>query len=186
MPIFLNERLKWKDKRLYDARLLKSGFVQIKDIMYEFMPGFLKCNSIFECIAERYENVNLPNIENVYSRIIDSIPAKWREIICSEEGVDKDNTIPDLYVSCNEKWKLLCMMNAKDFYKICATAGERLPASLNYWRKVLPDITEEEIWGGWRVVGNSLGAEDFDIRLRQAKIFPKIVVHQLDNDASEM
>ncbi|KAL7375778.1 hypothetical protein ABVT39_023756 [Epinephelus coioides] len=124
MPIFANERIKYNDRCLYNKKMINAGIRQLKDIIYEFMPGFLSPRAIFE-----YDDcVSYASIENMYNNILKSIPPRWRDVIEMECVCGSEDKIPDLFVKSGENWKMFNIMKLKELYEwflqVLQTGGE--------------------------------------------------------------
>jgi len=52
LPLFLNEKFKHKNKTLYEPRFKEGGIKQVKDVMYEVIPGFLRNNCIYDSVCD--------------------------------------------------------------------------------------------------------------------------------------
>ncbi len=52
LPLFLNEKLKHNHKMLYEHKFTEGGIKQVKDIMYEVIPGFLRNNCIYDSVCD--------------------------------------------------------------------------------------------------------------------------------------
>lgn len=180
MPIFLTRKIKSNDKSLYHKKMMRAGFVQIKDLMYEFMPGFLPPKAIFECVNNVDDGVKIGNIENICKLIQNNMPQRWRESIETEVVLGSENKIPDLYMKHGGGWKMFNLVKTKDIYDLLLQNVKQPPASLNFWCKTFPSLQREQIWGRWKVKGNSIDAEDTDYKIRHNKIYTNVVLHQFD------
>lgn len=53
------------------------------------------------------------------------------------------------------------------------------PASLAFWRRSFLGCTVRQIWGGRKIKGNSIEAEDNDFHIRHNKLFSKVILHRV-------
>lgn len=81
MLIFGNNKIQKMERCLYDNKWIEAGFVQLKDIMYEFMPGFLTAGAIWECVCEKHEDTSLAKVETTRNDIMSCLPMTWRTAI---------------------------------------------------------------------------------------------------------
>lgn len=68
-PLFLNNQIKKGDVTLFYKKWFYAGIKQIKDILYEVIPGFVPVQVIRDAIVENYENETETVLEKQYKQI---------------------------------------------------------------------------------------------------------------------
>ncbi|KAL7375642.1 hypothetical protein ABVT39_021354 [Epinephelus coioides] len=87
--IFLNKYIKKNDKLMCNVKMLRAGIVQLKDIMYEFLPGFLPTQAIFDSVKEVDYDASYRTVSNYYEAIQECIPCSWKALINSNVVGDR-------------------------------------------------------------------------------------------------
>ncbi len=180
MPIFLNKKINKTGKLLYNDKMLKAGLIQLKDIMYELVPGFLPPQAIYDNIKEIDYNVKMKEITNYYNDLKESIPKEWQTIIKQRVVRNREGKLPAMLVEQGGEWKSINSLKSKQIYEKFLVQASQRPTSLPFWGKVMPNLNVGQIWGQWRVRGNSLEAEDNDYKIRHNKVFTNVILHQFD------
>ncbi len=68
-PLFLNKLLKRGEQTIFYKKWYNAGIRQIKDIMYEAIPGFLPVQVISDAIEENYEEESKVVLEDQYEKV---------------------------------------------------------------------------------------------------------------------
>lgn len=80
-PLFLNPRVMENEIMLHNGTFMLAGVRQIKDVVYEYVTGFLPARAIVDCIMEWDEDVSKVTVRNMYEKIKRSIPEHWRKTL---------------------------------------------------------------------------------------------------------
>ncbi len=92
-PLFLNKLLKRGEQTNFYKKWYNAGIRQIKDIMYEVIPGFLPVQVISDAIEENYEEESKVVLQDQYEKVKEIIPKEWINIL--EGDTEKmENDIP--------------------------------------------------------------------------------------------
>ncbi len=180
LPIFLNKYIKNDDKLLYCKDMVQAKLVQLKDIMYEVLPGFLPAQAICDSVQEVNQDVNFTTVSNYYRVIRDSVPRSWRLAIEANIEHSESGGFPALKFAHGADMKEFSVIRCKQIYERFVVKAAQKPASLPFWRRMFPMLDENKIWDKWKIKGNSIEADDHDFKLRHNKIFTNVILHQLD------
>ncbi|CAC5405806.1 unnamed protein product [Mytilus coruscus] len=96
-PIFCNPVISNNGRALLYSEFINSGIVQIKDICYEFIPGFLSKDSIVELVQEKHPELKSRIIAEAYAKILNAIPKLWKKDLNAINPVNVDR-LPSLTV----------------------------------------------------------------------------------------
>jgi len=126
---------------------------RIKDIIYEYAPGFLPIDTIMELIDK--SNDNNKKVCSNYNKIIQGIPTKWKALINSEAIADK-HECPSVHFRnvFNEVITNITTIDVKyvNHYIRLKDSTQLVPAGLDYWRDQFGDnslkIPFENCFGG--------------------------------------
>lgn len=97
-----------------------------------------------------------------------------------EVVVNKPVALPQLTVFWGGEWRGLKVLKTRILYDLFLLKEVKKPGSLKFWERVMPGLTAERVWRGWRITQNSLESEDNDFKLRHNRIFTNSVLHQID------
>ncbi len=176
LPIFLNKYIKNDGKLLYNRDMVQAKLVQLKDIMYEVLPGFLPAQAICDSVQEVNQDVNSTTVSNYYRVIRESVPQSWRLAIETSTKQSESGSFPALKFGHGADMKDFGVIMCKQIYERFVVKVAQKPASLPYWCRIYPTLDEKE---KWKIKGNSKEADDHDFRLRH-KILTNAILHQLD------
>ena len=174
------------DVNLFDKRMIEAGLKQVKDIIYEVKPGFLKEHVIVDECRGVDEDVKREDVIAKYGKIKEKIPDEWKRMIENECANEESGKMPDLLFECNGEWKNLKSAKTKELYRRFLRQAVQAPASLTFWCNTLPNITKEKIWKHVRIKRNSIGAEYIDFMIRHNQIYTNEVVHQFDKGVGRL
>lgn len=90
-PLFLNKLLKKGEHTLFKKKWYNAGMRQIKDIMYEVIPGFLPIQVIRDVIEENYEEESKVVLEDQYEKLKEIIPKEWIQILERKTGTNTND-----------------------------------------------------------------------------------------------
>ena len=180
VPIFLNKYIVNKGVLLYNINMLRAGFVQLKDLMYEVLPGFYPPQVIYDGVQDIDEDVTMTAIVAYYQVILKNLPEHWSVLIKNSIVPSCSDSLPVLRFFTGDRWKNLEFITSKFIYSKFVLSVVQKPTSLAYWRKVFPSLDVDLIWSSWKIKGNSIEAEDSDFKIRHNKVFTNVILHQLD------
>lgn len=90
--------------------MLKAKLTQVKDIMYEVIPGFLPTHVIYDNMREIDEDVKYTAVSEYYQIIKQSIPQTWRSLITSNIKSKRESKFPHLKIAHGKELKDFCMI----------------------------------------------------------------------------
>ena len=179
-PVFLNPRVKTNGNWLYNRTFMEAGLNQVKDYVYEVIPGFLPLRAIIDEVYAYDEDVRKGTVMNMYDTIKSSIPREWVDRINSEDAVERGDVMPKLNVEKSGEMVELERLKVKNFYQLVLRTEVKVPASEKVWTNVFPGMDVKKIWVNLNVKYNCIECEDNDFRLRHNRIFTNVILHQLD------
>ncbi|XDV53672.1 hypothetical protein PO909_022110 [Leuciscus waleckii] len=183
-PIFLNPKIRMKGKMFYNRLYMKAGIRQVKDIVYEYVRGFLPNRAIYDCVVGWDEDIEKSKVDCVCENIKASLPRSWVERIEKEVMKVGNWGIPDMYIVKNDERKHLAVVTMKEIYRMLVEKEIKLPASESVWPKVFPDLNVKAIWKNLSVKYNGLDCENLDFKLRHNRIYTKVVIHQINRNVN--
>ena len=183
-PLFMNRKIRYNNKEVYYKLLYDAGIRQVKDVMYEVIPGFLRVECIYDSVCEVQEEASWKGIESIYSRIKVSIPERWRHIIDRDIVKEKTKQIPNLYLVKGCWRKSLREVTSKNIHDLLIEKEFMAPAAERVWGEVFPQLEKKNIWASLNVSYNSLECENSDFMMRHNRIYTKVVLHKINNDIS--
>lgn len=181
-PVWCNPIITKNNNMLWEKKFFYAGLRQIKDYIYEFIPGFLRNQAIIDTVQEYDEDMSERSIVNMYEKIKESIPMEWVIQIENNVVTDRKITFPELYTENNGKKIVLCNLKAKDYYKVLIKEELKEPASEKVWEKVFPGMKGNEIWKNWIVKKNSIECQNHDFKFRHNRMFTNVVIHQINRN----
>lgn len=180
-PVFLNPMARSNGNYLYNRTFMDAGLNQVKDYVYEVIPGFLPLTAIIDEVCAYDEDVKKRTIENMYEKIKSSIPREWVNRINSEEIVEREEiSIPQLSVEKSGEMVGLERLKVQDFYQIMMRTEVKVPTSEKVWTNVFPQMDVKKIWVNLNVKYNDIECEDNDFKMRHNRIFTNVVLHQIN------
>lgn len=178
-PIFLNPKIKVRDKTLFDRKMWDAGFRTLSDLVYEYVPGFMSAQVIVDEVREKGQVVGLKMAEHLLSKIKSGVPKGWMEIIeC--EIVEKGMNEIEMYVGVEGKGISIVNMKTSLLYKVLKGKKVRRPASERVWEEVVGRVDVGRIWKSLRVKWNCIECENFDFMLRHNRIFNNLIISKFD------
>lgn len=136
-PLFLNNNLKLNGKTILWSNFIQAGIIQLKDIAYEVVPGFLPFNAIKEMIVEfSGKSTNIDKLKQQYNLLLDSIPDDWRNIVNSDGNTDPDNIVSDIFILYENKSKQFINCTTREFYTFLIKKCFIEPDAIEYWSGV--------------------------------------------------
>lgn len=143
-PICRNPAIKFNGKMLDLPILMISGILKIKDILYEYVPGFLPLNAIKEMVAIEFPEADLSHFATLYNVIKVSIPHEWNDLL--KVGKLPDDSKTPLYVCINEVNMPISNCTTAVFYKLLLDNYFRKPTGESFWIHKYPKMEFDKIW----------------------------------------
>lgn len=186
LPLFLNEKIKHNGKTLDEPKFMTGGIRQIKDIIYEVIPGFLRSNCIYDQVCELEGMDNREKVNKIYEKIKISIPPEWTKLIQSECVTKGETSMPELYVIENGKKITVKRMNVKKVYSWLIMDVRKEPAAEKVWSRVFAGMDVEKVWSNIGIRYNSIECENNDFMIRHNRIYTNVVLNKINNDVNPM
>lgn len=185
-PIFLNPKIRFGGKMLYNRLYMRAGVRKVKDMTYEYVKGFMPNRAIYDCVVGWDNEIEKSKVDCVCENIKTSLPRKWVEMIERETVKVGNWGIPEMYIVKNEEEKFLSKITVKTIYKIMVKKEIKIPTSEAIWPKLFQDMNVKTIWENLNVRYNGLECENLDFNLRHNRIYTKVVIHQINKNVNRM
>lgn len=186
LPLFLNERVKHNGKTLYEPKFMEGGIKQIKDIMYEVIPGFLRGNCIYDAVCELEGMENREKVQKIYERIKASIPLEWATSIDRACVSNREGCMPEWYRVENGKKCKMESMNVKKVYRWLIVDVLKEPAAEKVWSRVFVGMDVKKIWSNANIKYNSIECENNDFLIKHNRIYTNVVLNKINNEVDVM
>lgn len=186
LPLFLNEKFKYNGKQLYEPRFIEGGIKQIKDIIYEVIPGFLRGNCIYDAVCELEGMESREKVNKIYERIRATIPAEWVRTIESKCVDEREGSMPELYVMEDEKKCKMKDISVKKVYRWMIVDVLKEPAAETVWGRVFVGMDVKKIWSNINIKYNSPECENNDFLIRHNRIYTNVVLNKINSEISVM
>ncbi|KAF3858933.1 hypothetical protein F7725_012134 [Dissostichus mawsoni] len=154
-PVFLNHMVAVEQSPVFDLPMWKVGFRHIRDLVYEFVPGFMGAQVIVDEVRGGGGSMLLRTAEGIMNRVKKGMPGGWREMIESE-AVRGGESVAEMYVGEGDACVKIEKVKTKTIYKMLRGNKVRRPTSEGVWEKVLEKFDGRKIWGNLRVKWNSI------------------------------
>ena len=110
---------------------IKSGVMQLHDLCYVAVPGFLPATAICELIS----NHPRKQILQEFQTLLTAIPDEWKSLILSQSA---PNTSPSaVKFSLNSPLTPLANVPTRTFYRLLTSASAQPIPSVQYWSRTL-------------------------------------------------
>ena len=83
-PLFLNGLITSRNRTLMYGDWIKPAIIQIKDVCYEFVPGFLRASAIHKLISDQHSHP-LSTTAHELNDLLDALPKEWCHQINTSE-----------------------------------------------------------------------------------------------------
>ena len=181
-PVFLNPIIQHNNKMLYNKVFMDAGIRQVKDMVYEFVPGFLPGQAMVDCVREWDEDARRDMIVKMYDIIKGSMPVDWRYLIERECVRTGDGPLPKLVFVKNDANKEFKELKVKNIYLELIAKLLKRPASEQMWERVLPGMNVQLIWENLQIKYNAIECENNDFMTRHNRIYVNTVLHQINKE----
>jgi len=186
LPLFLNEKFKHKNKTLYEPRFIEGGIKQVKDVMYEVIPGFLRNNCIYDSVCDLEGMESREKVNKIYERIKSSIPTQWINLIESECIPKRGQSMPEMYIDDDGKKCQIRTLSVKNVYRRLIVDVRKEPAAEKVWKRVFDNLDVEKIWSNLNVKYNSIECENNDFLIRHNRIYTNVVLNKINSEVNAM
>ena len=90
-PVFLNPKITFEGNTIYNRVIWRAGVRKVKDLVYEYVPGFMRAQVMVDEVRERGDEIWLGTAQGVLERIKEGMPREWvgmieREAVVNGEG----------------------------------------------------------------------------------------------------
>ena len=184
LPLFLNEKFKYKDKTLYEPKFMEGGIKHVRDIMYEVIPGFLRVGCIYDSVEQLEGMDNREKVDRIYGKIISSIPAEWKNIIERQCVVKGEDPLPDMYVMLNGEKCGVESLSVKQVYDLLIVDIVKEPAAEAVWRRMFGDMDVKKIWSNVNVKYNTSECENNDFLIKHNRVYTNVVLNKINETVS--
>ena len=180
-PIFMNPQIMHEGETMYNRIIWKVGIRTIRDVVYEYVPGFMRAQAIVDVVREREEEMWLGTAEGIMEKIKNGMPREWKSMIENESGPSVGGEV-EMYVKEGEKRVCVLSMKTKTIYECLRGKEGKRPAGEKVWEKVMgeSDMDVRKIWMNLRVKWNNVECENFDFLLRHNRVFNNLVISKFD------
>lgn len=164
-PLFLNNTIKRGHQAIFYKKWFDAGIKQIKDIMYEVIPGFVPVQVIRDAIVENYDDESKTVLENQFKKLKEVIPKEWINILEDKTQTNcKDGMV--VAYKINDKQYDFKDGILKMFYSCLCKDVFITPKAGEYWQRIFPSVEKNNIWQNLRAWWKSPILENFDYILR--------------------
>ncbi|KAF3842499.1 hypothetical protein F7725_024450 [Dissostichus mawsoni] len=164
-PVFLNHMVAVEQSPVFDLPMWKVGFRHIRDLVYEFVPGFMGAQVIVDEVRGGGGSMLLRTAEGIMNRVKKGMPGGWREMIESE-AVRGGESVAEMYVGEGDACVKIEKVKTKTIYKMLRGNKVRRPTSEGVWEKVLEKFDGRKIWGNLRGVQQP-DCKKFDVTVKR-------------------
>lgn len=178
-PVFLNPKIRWEGETVYNRRMWRAGFRKVRDLVYEYVPGFMRAQVIADEVRDKGDEMWLGTAEGVMEKIKEGMPKEWMAMIERENEADEERDI-EVYVGEGERSMKLTSVKTRVLYKCLGKKDVRRPAAEKVWERVMNEMDVRGIWKNLRVKWNSSECENFDFLLRHNRIFNNLIISKFD------
>lgn len=125
-PMFLNPQILHEGKTIYNKTMWTSGFRRVRELVHEYVPGFMSAQAVVDEVREMGEEISFCAAEGMVKKIKAGMPREWAAMIESEAGmINKEEDI-EMYVEEGEKTIRLAGLKTKTIHKF---GKKRRPAA---------------------------------------------------------
>ena len=170
-PIFCNPKITHNGKMLLFDDFAQAGLIQIKDVCYEFIPGFFTSDAIVEIIHRRFPDEKPYTIESAFNKILRCIPDEWKILLRHNNPVNA-NCVPQIML-CFENNAEIPLLTAvtKQIYKLFMSTFFEKPTSELKWAEKFPSINFRQVYSVANQVGLCPDLHCLNYRLVNRAIF---------------
>ena len=80
-PVFLNPKITFEEDTIYNRVIWRAGVRKVKDLVYEYVPGFMRAQVMVDEVRERGDEICLGTAEGVLEKIKEGMPERmgWND-----------------------------------------------------------------------------------------------------------
>lgn len=186
LPLFLNEKIKCNNRTLYVPQFMEGGIRQVRDVINEVIPGFLRGNCIYDSVCEVEGMDCRVKVRRIYDRIKLSLPAEWVDLIQGGCVGREAGDLPELYVMEEGVKCLMKNMSVKKVYGWLIDEVFKEPAAERVWRRVFVGYEVGKIWSNINVKYNSIDCDNNDFLMRHNRIYTNVVLHGINEEVNAL
>lgn len=178
-PLFHNYKICFRNQPIYFKFFIEAGFVKIKDICYEVVPGFIRLNLVKETIMNICDNVSEKRIELAYAVIRKSIPLEWDILLRRQVNTSTNTLSVDCVVISGTKQYPLLYMSTSNIYDVLRQRVFFEPISQNFWTNKFPNCQIEKCWEIIHLNGKLPDMVENDFRITHNIIYTLERLHKM-------
>ena len=178
-PVFLNPKITVGGEMIYNRMMWRAGIRRIRDLVYEYVPGFMGAQAVVDEVRENGDEIWLGTAKGELEKIKKAMPKEWIGMIERENMVKGGNKI-EMYVGEGECKVSLANVKTRVVYECMRDKEMRRPAAEKVWSKVMKEMDVRKIWKNVRVKWNSIECEHFDFMLRHNRIYNNLIISKFD------
>ncbi|XP_059402554.1 uncharacterized protein LOC132133669 [Carassius carassius] len=167
-------------------REVMEAWRQVKDIIYEVIPGFLRNNCIYDSVCELDGMESRVKVNNIYERIKASLPSKWVNVIEKSCVKKKQQDLPEMYIMKDGEKYNIKSISVKKVYDLFIMDQIKVPASEKVWSRVFEDLDVKKIWSNMDIKYNTIECENNDFLIRHNRIYTNVVLNKINNNNNVM
>lgn len=76
-PVFLNPKITFGGETIYNRVIWRAGIRKVRDLVYEYVPGFMRAQVVVDEVRERGDEMWLGTAEGVMEKIKEGMPREW-------------------------------------------------------------------------------------------------------------
>lgn len=141
-PLFHNPKITLADHPLRCVEYEQAGVVLIKDILYEFVPGFLPAIAVSELVQDKID-VDIIKIEKMYNILLQAIPHEW---ICVIEHGKPEHEDTSFCIKTDNLTIAFGGLKSKIFYDLFRQSQFEIPTSAAFWDNYFTEIEQINMW----------------------------------------
>ncbi|CAG2244219.1 unnamed protein product [Mytilus edulis] len=144
-PLFCNPNVLFDGKTVIWYDFINAGIVQVKDICYEVIEGFLPEMAIVEMIQNVTNHCDINSIVKRYNTLKVVLPKEWTEII--HKNIHRRNVSRSININVIFKDKLseFSMCSTKELYLLLTSKLCQHPICYKKWTEVF-EIEENDLF----------------------------------------
>jgi len=134
-PLFYNPNIVYQDKLLYFQSFIDAGITQLKDLLYEVVPGFLRMSAIKELVIQKCTNISEKEIEKAFLLIKNCLPFHWIQIV-QKDTDEKERMFKTICtMNLNGNYYPLILCTTSFIYQVILSMIFKPPLSKIFWEQ---------------------------------------------------
>lgn len=185
-PLFCNSK-KFLSGNISEWQcFINANIVQLKDITYEVIPGFLSVQAIYDMIQEKNDSVSFEVVKTKYRKLLLSLPKEWEHVVCTKCYASNDDGSSYVVEFENKVFDVITG-STRQFYNVLLSKCFIKPNSNVFWEEQC-NVNEDEFKCIWKEVHNYWKPSDcidLDFKLCHNRVFTNVKLKRiglLDSD----